>query len=418
MLPHAPSWYAATADPAPARPPASGALEADVCVVGGGFTGLSTALHCAVAGRSVVLLEAERIGWSASGRNGGQALTGLGCEATELTRLLGEADARALWTLSLEAVRLQRALIERHAIACDYRRGYVIAAPKPRHLEGLGRELDLIAARWGYDEARTVDAAEAAAILGTDRYAGGLFDGGSGHLHPLNYALGLARAAEAAGARLYEGSPVLSLDAGGASVRTASATVRAKAVALACNAHVEGLAPAAARAVLPVEATMIATAPLPAGLGVLPSNVAVSDANRLLDYYRLSGDGRLLFGGRLGPGLGPRPPRLRRRMLTVFPRLAEVDVDYSWSGWVALTLNRLPHFGRLGPDILFAHGFSGHGVALATLAGKLLAEAVAGEPERFERFARIPHRRVPFGRRLRPALIGLSAFGAALRDAL
>ena len=418
MQPHAPSWYAATAGPAPARPPASGNLEADVCVVGGGFTGLSTALHCAEAGRSVVLLEAERIGWSASGRNGGQALTGLGCEAMEMVALLGEPGARALWASSLEAVRLQRALIERHAIACDYKPGYVIAAPKPRHLDGLGRELDLIGGRWGYGEARLVDATATASMLGTRRYAGGLFDGGSGHLHPLNYALGLARAAEAAGARLCEGSPVLSFDGGRASVRTASATVRAKAVALACNAHVEGLAPAAARAVLPVEATMIATAPLPAGLGVLPSNVAVSDANRLLDYYRLSGDGRLLFGGRLGPGVGARPPRLRRRMLKIFPQLAGADVEHRWTGWVALTLNRLPHFGRLGPGILFAHGFSGHGVALTTLAGKLLAEAIGGEPDRFERFARIPHARIPFGRRLRPALVGLSAFGAALRDAL
>lgn len=419
MQPHAPSWYAATASPAPARPAASGELEADVCVVGGGFTGLSTALHCAEAGRSVALLEAERIGWSASGRNGGQALTGLGCDATDMVDLLGETAARALWELSLEAVRLQRALIERWAIACDYRPGYVVAAPKPRHLDGLAQELDLIAGRWGYGEARPIDEAESWAMLGTRRYAGGLFDGGSGHLHPLNYALGLARAAEAAGARLYEGSRVVAVAAGGRpGVRTASATVRARAVVLACNAHVERLAPAASQSVLPVEATMIATVPLPSGAGVLPSGVAVSDANRLLDYYRLSTDGRLLFGGRLGPGLGPREPRLVRRMLKVFPQLDGVAVDFCWSGSVALTLNRLPRFGRLDRDVFYAHGFSGHGVALTTLAGKLLAEAVAGDAERFERFARIPHAPIPFGRGLRPALIGLSAFGAALRDAL
>ena len=396
-----------------------GEAEADVCVVGGGFTGLSAALHCAEAGRSVVLLEAERIGWSASGRNGGQALTGLGCDATALVELLGEAHARALWEHSLDAARLQRALIARHAIDCGYRPGYIVAAPKPRHLDGLARELELIAGRWGYAEARLVDAAEATALIGSARYAGGLFDGGSGHLHPLNYALGLARAAEAAGARLCEGARVVEIEAGARPrLRTAAATVRAGSVVLACNAHVEAIAPAAASAVLPVEATMIATAPLPSSAGVLPSGVAVSDANRLLDYYRMSPDRRLLFGARLGPGFGPREPRLVRRMLRVFPQLDGVRIDHRWSGWVALTRNRLPQFGRLGARMFYAHGFSGHGVALTTLAGKLLAQVVAGPSEGFEEFARIPHRPIPLGRAARPALIGLAALGAALADAL
>jgi gamma-glutamylputrescine oxidase len=256
-------------------------------------------------------------------------------------------------------------------------------------------------------------------MIGSSRYVGGLFDGGSGHLHPLNYALGLARAAEAAGARLCEGSRAVALEAGARpTLRTAAAIVRAESVVLACNAHIEEVAPAAAGAVLPVEATIIATAPLPESAGVVPSGFAVSDANRLLDYYRLSPDRRLLFGARLGPGVGPRVPRLVRRMLRVFPQLDGIGVEHRWSGWVALTRNRLPQFGRLGPRTLYAHGFSGHGVALTTLAGKLLAEAVSGGSEGFDEFARIPHRRIPLGRSARPALVGLSALGAALADAL
>jgi gamma-glutamylputrescine oxidase len=204
----------------------------------------------------------------------------------------------------------------------------------------------------------------------------------------------------------------------GALVRTTMGSVRAGSLVLTCNAHVEEVAPDAAKPVLPVEATVIATAPLPETAGVLPSGVAVSDANGLLDYYRLSADRRLLFGARLGPGFGVREPRLVRRMLKVFPQLAGVPVDYRWSGWVALTRNRLPYFGRLGPRTFFAHGFSGHGVVLTTFAGKLLAEAVAGEPGRFDEFARIPHRRIPFGRAARPALIKLAALGVALSDAL
>ena len=419
MQPHAPSWYAATAAPAPERPSLTGEVDADVCVVGGGFTGLSTALHCAEAGLSVVLLEAERIGWGASGRNGGQALTGLGCDARSLVRMLGEAHARVLWELSLEAVRLQRALIARRAIPCDYRPGYLLAATKRRHLDDLAREAELIGGRWGYGEARLVDAAEAQATIGSDRYVGGLFDGGSGHLHPLNYALGLAAAAEGADARLCEGSRVLEVEAGPRPMaRTAAGRVRAGSLVLACNAHIEDVAPELPETVLPVEAAMIATTPLPASAGVLPSRVAVSDANRLLDYYRLSADGRLLFGARLGPAFGPRPTRLVQRMLRVFPQLAGTAIDHRWSGWVALTLNRLPHFGRLGSRTLYAHGFSGHGVALTTLAGKLLAEAILGRKEGFDAFARIPHRRVPLGRPMRPAMIRLAAFGAALADAL
>lgn len=419
MQPHAPSWYAATAASAPERPALAGEVDADVCVVGGGFTGLSAALHCAEAGLSVVLLEAERIGWSASGRNGGQALAGLGCDARSLVRVLGEAHARRLWELSLEGVRLQRALIARHAIQCDYQRGYLLAAAKRRHLDGLAREVELIGGSWGYGEARVVDAVEAQAMVGSARYVGGLFDGGSGHLHPLNYALGLAAAAESAGARICEGSRVLETEAGPRpGARTAAGRVRAGSLVLACNAHIEDVAPELAKAVLPVEATMIATTPLPNSAGVLPACVAVSDANRLLDYYRLSADGRLLFGGRLGPGFGPREPRLVRRMLKVFPQLAGVAIEHRWSGWVALTLNRLPHFGRLGSRTVFAHGFSGHGVALTTLAGKLIAEAVAGDGGRFDDFARVPHRRIPLGRAARPAMVRLAAFGAALADAL
>lgn len=417
MQPHAPSWYAATATPAPLRPPLCGHTDVDVCVVGGGFTGLSAALHCARAGRSVVLLEAERIGWGASGRNGGQALTGLGAAATDITRSLGEAHARALWELSLEAVRLQRELIARCAIACDYRSGYVLAAPKRRQLVALKAELDLIAGRWGYGDARLIDAAEAAAMIGSARYAGGLHDAGSGHLHPLNYALGLARAAEAEGARLHEGSAVLELEAGPVpEVRTATGRVRAGALVLACNAYIERLAPEAARSVLPVNASMIATAPIPPEAGVLPSGVAVSDANALLDYYRLSSDGRLLFGARLPPGRGPRDLRQQRRMLKVFPQLAGVPVEFRWTGLVGLTAFWLPHFGRLGRNVFFAHGFSGHGVALTTLAGKLIAEAIAGSPERFDLFARIPHARMPRARLLRASAIALSGLGAAIRD--
>lgn len=420
---HVASYYAATASERTLRPALAGSLAVDVAIVGGGYTGLSAALELAGRGYQVALVEAERIGWGASGRNGGQINTGYRMGPAALVARFGTDGAKRLWALGIEAKQLIRERIRAHAIACDYKPGTIYAAMREADLEEIAADLDLTARVFGYDQATALDRHAMAERLGTAIYRGGLADAGGAHLHPLNYALGLARAAEAAGARIFEASRATRIDPAGHGVETAAGRIAARQVLLCCNGYLEGLmAPLAAR-ILPISNYILATEPLgeAAARALIRDDVAVCDSKFVVNYYRRSADHRLLFGG--GEVYTRRDPRdikafVRRHMLAVYPQLASARIDYGWGGRLAITMSRLPHLGRLAPDLYFAQGYSGQGVALAGLAGKLMAEAIAGTAERFDVFARIPHRKFPGGRLLRhPAQI-LGMLFYSLRDRL
>lgn len=417
-------YYAVSAGPPPPHPVLQHTLKADVCVIGGGFTGLSAALHLAEKGAVTALVEAETIGFAASGRNGGQIHTGLRKEQAELERWLGAVHAHDLWTLSEDAKTLLRDLAERHAIACELKSGLVIAAHNAHAARALADDTAHLARNYNYFAARMMDAEETKAALGTALYPAARFDSGGGHLHPLKFARGLAAAAERAGAAIWEHSPAIALEPEDANVivRTPNAVITADRVILATDAFSGQLVPALAPFIGHVESFVTATAPLPPDLAqaVLPSDAAVADTRHVLDYYRKSADGRLLFAGRESYF---RPPRdiaalVRPRMLRVYPALANVPTEYAWSGTVGITRTRMPHFGRLGERVFFAHGYSGQGVALAVLSGKLLAEAASGEPERFDVFARIPAERFPGGEFLRKPLVAAALLAFKIMDAL
>ncbi len=416
------NYYTATRRVDLATSALDGGLTADVAIIGGGITGVSAALHLAERGYSVALLEAgETIGWGASGRNGGQALPGFGASQSKLKSLVGAAGAKRLWDMSVEAVDLLRAQIQRFGIPADYVPGYLHAAVKPRQvreLEGMQAEM----AEYGAPAGRILRGDELRTRLASPRYLAALEDGIAGHLHPFNYVLGLARAAQAAGAKLFTGTRVYKVEQGKAlKLHTPRGTVSATFLFVAGGAYLGGLMRPLAGAIMPVGTYIIATEPRADAAALIPGNEAVADLNFVLDYFRRAPDDRILFGGRVSYSTLP-PPSLRASMLAraqrVFPQLHDARVEYLWGGNVDITRNRAPHFGRLAPNILFAHGFSGHGVALTGLAGRLAAEAIAGQAERFDLFAAIPHARFPGGRRLRVPALLLATTYFRLRDLL
>jgi gamma-glutamylputrescine oxidase len=422
------SYYAATALGTVDHPRLLGEVTCDVCVIGGGFTGLSAALHLTERGYDVALLEAQRIGWGASGRNGGQLGSGHRQSQGELERLVGAEQARALWDLAEEAKATVKQRIRRHDIPCDLKSGSLHVAYKPGDAAVLAAQAEKLRAHYEYPQIRAVPRDEVATMLGTGIYHGGSLDSGAGHLHPLNYALGLARAAQQAGVRIFEDSPVTRLENGaqsGAQVgaTTAGGRVRSQYLVLACNGYLEGLETRIAGKIMPINNYILATEPLGEARArdIIRDDVAVSDTKFVIDYYRLSADKRLLFGG--GETYRRAFPAdikgfVRKYMLRVYPQLAEARIDYAWGGTLAITLNRLPSFGRLGSGLFYAQGFSGHGVALTSLAGKLIAEAVAGSAERFDVFARLPQPRFPGGTLLRwPGLVAGMLY-YTLRDKL
>jgi gamma-glutamylputrescine oxidase len=402
-----------------------GAVECDVCVVGAGIAGCSSALHLAEKGLSVVVLEQHRASWGASGRSGGQALFGIAAGQTKLERLIGATDARTVWNVSVEALDLMRDLIARYSIDCDWTEGYLYTAVKERQVRELQAELSELRDRLDYPSARYVPRAELRELLATDRYLGALYDSNSAHLHPLNYTLGLARAAEQHGARIFESTRAVSFSPASAQVRvqTPQGEVRARFLVLCGNVYLGDTAPALAKKIMAVATYIVATEPLgeERARQLIANNAAVSDMNWVLDYFRRSADHRLLFGGRVNySGLKSfdAPGATRVRMLRVFPQLADVRIDYAWGGHVDITLNRAPHFGRLAPNVYFLQGFSGHGIALTSIAGKLVAEAIGGTAARFDVFARIPHGNFPGGAALRRPALVLAMLWFRLRDLL
>ena len=422
---HIDSWYAASTPPQPPRPALQGDVDTDICVIGGGIAGCSTALHLAERGYRVVLLEAHRVGWGASGRSGAQAIPGIACGQHKLQALVGDADARRIWDVSVEGLRLQRELIARHGIDCDLRTGQMHVAIKPRQERELREEVATLHGEYGYDSIRMVEREELRSILASDRYIAGNYDSAGGHLHPLKYTQGLAAAAERAGVRIFEDSRALAYArvAGALEVTTATGRVRCRSLALCGNAWLGPFAPALSRKIMGVGTYIVATQPLGAerAAALIRNDAAVTDINWVIDYFRRSADHRLLFGGRVSySGLDPLGTRraTRARMLAVFPQLADADIEHAWGGYVDITMNRAPHFGRLEPDVYFLQGFSGHGIALTGVAGKLLAEAIGGTAERFDLFARIPHRDFPGGAALRRPALVLAMLWYRMRDLL
>lgn len=399
--------------------------RADVCIIGGGVTGCSAALHLAERGYSVVLLEAAEVGYGASGRSGGQILPGLGTDIATVEKALGKSRARDIWEMSRESVRLTAALIERHGIPCDLAWGYLHAAVKSRHVDELKAFQARLATDYDYPALQWLEGGSLQEHVVTNAYPGALYDAEGGHLHPLNYTLGLARAAQQAGVRIHEHSPAVEVRPGQpAQVATPGGRVTADYVIVATNAYRgEGLLPDLDGRIMRAANYMIATEPLSEAqvAKVLPRNDALSDANFVLDYYRLSADRRLIYGGEVSYD-GREPRQLRERMdakmARLFPVLEGIGIDYRWGGDVAITLNRAPDFGRVGSNVYYAHGYSGHGMSLAGLAGQLLAETIAGQCERFDIFAAMPHRSFPGGKWLRTPLLVLATQFYKLRDRL
>ena len=417
------SWYAATAHEAPRHPELRGEISADVCVVGAGFTGLSAALHLARKGLRVVLLDAHRAGFGASGRNGGQLGSGQRQDQETLIRLVGRDDARKLWLLGEEAKQLVRGLIEAHGIDCDYRPGVAWTGFSDRETRQMHGYADLLEREYGYDRIERLDAAGCAALCPSPAYRGGILDMGAGHLHPLNFALGLARACAAAGVVIHEHTHVHHVQDGApAVVRCDHGSVRAGHVILAANGYLGGLNRKVAARVMPINNFIVATEPLgPRAAQVLTRDVAVADSKFVVNYFRLSRDGRLLFGG--GESYGLRFPRdiaalVRKPMLEIFPHLADVRIDHAWGGTLGITMKRLPYLARPGRAIWSASGYSGHGLGTATHAGMLLAEAIAGRSAGYDVMARLPIPPFPGGPALRSPLMTLAMTWYALRDRL
>lgn len=423
------SYYRESANEQPQYPRLEGEAVVDVCVVGAGLAGLSAAIELADRGYSVMVLEAETVGWGASGRNGGQIIAGLACEQSVIENALGFEAARKAWDVTIEALDLVRERVKRFDIKCDLVDGFLGVAIGERKGAALRAWYEDMAKRYHYDaDTEWIEPHALRQWIDSPRFHSGYHDRRSGHLHPLNYTLGLARGAASLGVRICENSPVRSMSKGEPSLlQTDNGSVKARFVVLAGNMYLPevapNLAPALARRIMPVGTYIVGTEPVDPELAasLIPSKSAVCDSNFVLDYFRFSADNRMLFGGRVSYST-MTPPNLKedmqKRMKLVFPQLASTKVEYSWGGFVDITMNRAPDFGRVAPNIYYLQGFSGHGVALTGMAGKLVAEAIGGQAERLDLMARIPHHDFPGGKLLRTPALVLGMAWYRLRDLL
>ncbi len=416
------SWYAAVTPTLAPFSVLKGTVKADVCVVGGGYTGLSAALHLAEAGLAVVVLEAHRVGFGASGRNGGQLGSGQRQDQMTLEKMLGRADARRMWDLGEEAKALVRGLIARHGIDCDLREGIAWAGSSAGSVRDLHQYADQMDRHYGYP-LEVMEAERFAGLCPSPAYRGGIVDRGAGHLNPLKLALGLAKAAASAGAQIFERSLVHHIDAGQrVMVQTDAGRVEADHLILGCNGYLRGLDRTVAARVMPINNFVVATEPLgDRAAEVLTEDVAVADDRFVINYFRLTPDKRLLFGG--GESYGYRFPAdiravVRKPLLEVFPHLKGVALEHAWGGTLAITMKRMPHLARLAPNVLSASGYSGHGVGNAVQAGMLMAEAVRGASAGFDAYAALPSPAFPGGAALRSPLLVLAMSWFAMRDRL
>ncbi|MDH4109650.1 MAG: FAD-binding oxidoreductase [Gammaproteobacteria bacterium] len=418
--PHTTSYYAATAGEPTDYPPLEGDVDTDVCVIGAGFTGVSAALHLAERGYRVRLLEANRIGWGASGRNGGQVIGGISGEHV-IARRNPAGGEELVWQMRWAGHDIIRDRVQRYDIDCDLKWGYLDVALLPRHMRDFEREHQRLERHRFPYEFRLNDVAATRELIGTKAYIGSLLNMGNGHLHPLRLCIGEARAASGLGAAIHEKSPVTGIEHGARPrVRTDRGSVSADFVVLAGNAYhdvdrrLRGF-------LFPVNSFIIATEPLPPEVvaRINPRDLAVCDPNFVLEYFRLSADKRLLFGGRLrhfGEDQDVIRTALRRKMLRIYPSLDRYAIDYAWTGTIGVTVNRVPQLGRLAPNVFYSQGYSGHGVNVTHLAGQIVAEAIAGTMERFDVFERIRPVVLPGAWLLRRPLVELGLMYYQLRD--
>ena len=428
------SYYAATANLSADYAKLEDNIEADVCVVGGGFAGLSAAIELADRGYSVVVLEAKQIGWGASGRNGGQIIAGLACEQSVIEKTLGFAAAKKVWDMTIEALDLVRERVIRFDIECDLTSGFLGVSVNASKGAKLRTWFDDITKCYQYDtDATWIEPKDIGAWIASPRFFNGYFDKRSGHLHPLNYCLGLAKGASSLGVRIYQNSPAIAMRQGlnanseSTHLQTDTGSVKAKFVVLAGNMYSPEvspkLAPSLALLIMPVGTYIIGSAPIEPALKaqLIPSNAAVCDTNFVLDYFRFSADNRMIYGGRVSYS-AMTPPNLtanmQARMAQTFPQLKAAKVDFTWGGFVDITMSRAPDFGKLAPNVYYLQGFSGHGVALTGLAGKLVAEAIVGQAERLELMSSIPHHNFPGGKLLRTPVLVLGMLWYQLRDVI
>ncbi|WP_417689185.1 NAD(P)/FAD-dependent oxidoreductase [Roseibium sp.] len=422
--PHTTSYYAASANPSPERPPLKGDQTIDVCIVGAGYSGLSTGLHLAEKGYKVAIIEAAQVGWGASGRNGGQLVNGLNASLQTIKKRYGADTANFVAGLVQEGGEIIRERIRTYDIQCDLKEGNVFTAFTDAHMRELEERLNLWAS-YGIKNQEMLDKAELRRHVNSDVYVGGVIDHSGGHIHPLNLALGEAAAFEKLGGVIYENSPVTSVDTEAAQpvVRTASGSITCKTLVLCGNAYLGHVVPALESRVMPVSTQILATEPLGEGRAhdLMPTDVCVEDVRYILDYYRLSADKRMLFGGGLVYG-GTDPSDIKAKLLPnmhkVFPQLKGVKIDYAWSGNFALSFSRVPQMGRLGNNTYFAHGYSGHGVTGSHTFGRILAEAINGDRSRFDVFEKVPWFPFPGGRMFRVPYSVVGSWWYALRDRL
>lgn len=419
-----PSYYAASAEHLPPFPKAAGELSCDVCVIGAGFTGLSTAYHLAQRGYDVMVLDAQRVGFGASGRNGGQVSMGQRRDQDDLEGIVGKDHARQLWDIGAQAVGLVKELCQKDEVRTDFVPGIVHTVHRARDHKHNIAFVEHMQRNYGYDQVRVLSPEECRATVKSPAYHGGTLDMGSGHVNPMELVLGLARLAQGAGAKIFEQSKVARLDKGDpATVHTSDAKITARYVVLACNGYLGRLDAHVAARVMPINNYIVATEPMTpeAQEAIIANNYAVADSKFVINYFRFSEDHRLLFGGT--ESYGYRFPAdiassVRKPMTEIFPQLKDTRIDHAWGGTLSVTMNRLPHFERMGGNILSMSGYSGAGVALGTLAGQIGAEAIAGQAERFDVMARIPTIPFPGGPAFRSPLMVLGMLWYGLRDRL
>lgn len=421
---HAPSLYAAQAGALGEEVRLEGDVRSDVCIIGGGLTGVSAALHLAQRGYSVRVLEAHRIGWGASGRNGGQVGTGQRMDQVELEKRYGREPAGRYWQIAEEAKALVRVLIRQHNIDCHPIDGIIHADHRERYVAESQAYVAHLHDAYGYDKLRFLPAEELRNRVRSSAYHGGMLDEGAFHIDPLAFVQGVAKAATDAGARFHELSEVTEMVRGDkVRVKTANGTVTADHVIIACNGYLGGLVPEIAERVLPINNFIVTSRVLSPEErdAIMPTRAAVADSKFVVNYFRMTHDNRLLFGG--GENYGYRFPSdiksfVRKPMLEIFPQMTDIPLEHGWGGTLAITMKRLPLFQRVENNILNCSGYSGHGVALATLAGQIAGEAIAGQAERFDLMANLDTPRFPGGTLLRYPMLVAAMIWFSLRDKL
>ena len=415
------SYYSASTPVAPSYKALKGEITADVCIVGAGYTGLSSALHLAKRGYKVVILEAETVAFGASGRNGGHVGTGQRMEQQDIEKKFGRETALSLWNMGLEAVDTVRDLILENSIECDLKYGDVNFAHKPGYCKEFEEEIEFFKNRYDFNDLEYIPRNRISEVIGSDVYYGAQWNKATLHLHPLKYALGLAKAAVDAGVTIYENSRVQSYSGTPVIVKTGHGQVTASELILACNGYIEDLEPKINGYIMPINNFVLATEPLSpeVAASIIPKDTSMADSRFVINYWKLSADNRLIFGGGENYRRGfPRDIKsfVQKYMLEVYPQLSNTQIDYGWGGTLAITLNRLPHFGRINGNIWHLQGYSGHGVPTATFAGKLVAEAISGKHERFDIMANLPTGKFPGGTLLRwPGMVAGMLY-YAMRD--